>query len=138
MRYTVSDNIDVERLWQIDVVFGTRPALTVVEYRFLREQDAFSFQRLVTGYSPYRRFKNVSASALEQRFFRRAKDIEVCGEAQVWSSAPLEFGEEQPAATDCLPDEGIDVTMAKPPPLLVIFAKTTNGMYQIMRVDSKP
>jgi hypothetical protein len=138
LQYTVSDNIDVERLWQIDLVYGTRPALTRVEYRFLSEQDAFRFQHLVTGYSPYRRFKGVSASALERHLFRRAKNINVSGEAQLWSCAPLEFGEEQPAGAEDLPDEGIDVTMAKPP-LLVIFGKNaTDGTYQIMRVDSKP
>jgi len=141
LRYAISDNTDVERLWQIDVVYGSRPALTTVEYLLKHERDAFRFQRLITGYSPYRRFSNVSASALEQHFWGKAKDINISGEAQVWSFVPLEPEDEQPPTSPAPPnlqDKGMSVTMAKPPPLLLIFAgNETTSTYKIMRVDSK-
>ena len=136
LQYTVSENTNVDRKWQIDVVYGTS---VTVEYQFLHEKDAFTFQRFVTGYHPYRRFQNVFATAPVQRRLRFAKHITLIGEAQFWSGTPLE-DEEQPATPIHLPvpDEGANITLAKRPPLLVLLAKSlTDGTYQILRVDSK-
>ncbi|KAK0701227.1 hypothetical protein B0H67DRAFT_688114 [Lasiosphaeris hirsuta] len=172
--YADADNTDLERLWQIDVVYGTGSDRETVEYQFREQQDAFTFQRLVTGYSPIRslRFEKVSASALEQHTLRRATEIDVKGEAQLWQWSDPQ-GELSPLSTtptgSCtrggtgsirstarivrgggtvqkdLKGREIIVTMAKPPPLLVILArkaatkqeskKPDRGAYQMMRVN---
>lgn len=91
-RYLDPDNTDVTALWNVEVVYGaggTGPP-GGVEYKLLGEHDAFTFQRVVTGYTPSERFKNVTASTLEQHLFKRSTMAEADGEAQLWWSEPPE------------------------------------------------
>lgn len=168
LQYTVSDNTDVATLWHVRVIYGTDSLYPDdIEYHLLSERDAFTFQRLVTGYSPHQRFKNVSVSALEQHTFRRATTVDSDGEVQLWSSQPPESPDEVlvppgPAPTrpgsmfsaqsgpsvrsrisiqTDLKGRELSVTMAEPPPLLVLFGKgprsNGNRRYHIWRVDSE-
>ena len=160
--YTITDNTNLTKLWHIRVVYGGGgPAPQVVNYELRTEQDAFAFQRLITGYSPYRRFKNVEASALEQRTFWQAREVYSFGEVQLWSFQQPEPPDAEPppvplspaqtglsvggssasgygsvislaqtvrVQTDLMGRE-VAVTMAKPPPLLVLFAKAAAPNY---------
>ncbi len=177
--YTVTDNTDLTTLWHIRVMYGGGgPTPQIIDYKLWSEQDAFAFQRLITGYSPYRRFKNVLASALEQHTFRQATEIDSFGEVQLWwlqqpeprdaepppvPLSPAQTGPStrgEPASvygpapslaqtvrvqTDLMGRE-VAVTMAKPPPLLVLFGKdgaSNSGKnvarfrYQMWRVDGE-
>ena len=83
--YTIANNTDLTRLWHVDIVYRRGgSARETIEYQLLSSRDAFTPQRLVTGYSPYKRFKNVFASALKQHMLRQATELEVVGEAQLW------------------------------------------------------
>jgi hypothetical protein len=88
--YTIATNVDVTKLWNFGVVYGSGSTQKTEEYPLYSEQDAFKFQRLVTGYTPYRRFKAVTAYALEQHHLtpgKRATEITFTGEAQLWDAA---------------------------------------------------
>ncbi len=177
--YTVIDNTNLTTLWHIRVIYGGGgPTPQVIDYELRSEQDAFAFQRLITGYSPYRRFKNVLASALEQHTFWQASEIDSFGEVQLWwfqqpeppdvepPPVPLSPTQTGPSTggesasvygsvtslaqtvrvqTDLMGRE-VAVTMAKPPPLLVLFAKAAapnyskkaaRVAYQMWRVDGE-
>ena len=177
--YTVIDNTNLTTLWHIRVIYGGGgPTPQVIDYELRSEQDAFAFQRLITGYSPYRRFKNVLASALEQHTFWQASEIDSFGEVQLWWFQQPEPPDAEPppvplSPTQTGPSTGgesasvygsvtslaqtvrvqtdlmgreVAVTMAKPPPLLVLFAKAAapnyskkaaRVAYQIWRVDGE-
>lgn len=88
--YTIATNMDVTNLWNVGVVYGLGSTQKTEEYPLFSEQDAFNFQRLVTGYTPHRRFKAVTAFALEQHHLtpgKRATEITFTGEAQLWDAA---------------------------------------------------
>jgi hypothetical protein len=88
LRYAVTTNENLSQLWNIGVVYGSSSTRETVEYPLQSEQDAFRFQRLVTGYTPHSRFQRVVASALEQHHFipgKRATELNITGEAQLWS-----------------------------------------------------
>ena len=89
--YTITGIPDVTSLWHIKVIISEHDEWS---YHLLSEQDAFTFQRLITGYSPCGRFKNLFASALERRTFTRSTSIEVIGEVQLWWCQSPESGNE--------------------------------------------
>jgi hypothetical protein len=181
--YTINDNTDLTTLWHIRVVYqvvyqaGDEVA-DATDYKLLSDQDAFTFQRLVTEYSVGSRFRNVSASALQQHLFKRATTIDGVGEVQLWWSQPRDSPDhplEPPSPAPTGQSTGVasasrpgsrlstqsapsfrsvsiqtdqkgrelSVTMAEPPPLLVLFGKggTSNDdnapCLTIWRVDSE-
>ncbi len=89
--YTITDSPDVTTPWHIRVILGMHDES---RYDLLSEQDAFTFQRLITGYSPYARFKNLFASALERRTLTGSTLNEVIGEVQLWWCQSPESGNE--------------------------------------------
>ncbi len=146
--YTISSPTDVETGWNIRVVISKWDS---TEYHLQSEEDAFTFQRLITGYSPYGRFNNVFASALELHTFTRSTLIQQTGELQLWWFQSPESGDKWsplgPAQTErnrsgWFRRERV-VAMAKPPPALpVLFGeeagfKNGNKLYHMWRVDSK-
>jgi hypothetical protein len=168
--YTIATNTDLTELWNVGIVYGSGSTQETVEYPLQSEQDAFRFQRIVTGYMPHRRFKPVTAFALEQHLLARATEIKFTGEAQLWCVAkpkpqdtpisPLQStwdrsstgGRSQSIFTIASTlsgasiqsdDKGkaVAVTIAKAPPLLVLFAKSEahkeGKSWQMMRVDSE-
>lgn len=82
----IATNMDVDKVWNIGVVYGSGSTRETVEYPLQSQQDAFRFQRLVTGYTPHTRFRPVAAYALEQHFApgRQATEIKSTGEVQLW------------------------------------------------------
>ncbi|KAH7310302.1 hypothetical protein BKA65DRAFT_165419 [Rhexocercosporidium sp. MPI-PUGE-AT-0058] len=99
--YTIATNVDVTKLWNVGVVYGSGSTQKTEEYPLYSEQDAFKFQRLVTGYTPHRRFKAVTAYALEKHYltpWKRATEITFTGEVQLWDSA-----QPKPQNTQVLP-----------------------------------
>lgn len=159
--YTIATNMDLTKIWNVGIVYGSGLTRETVEYPLQSEQDAFRFQYLVTGYRPHTRFTTVAAFALEQHIAlgKRATEIKLTGEAQLWwvpqpqpkpfsaksrSQSIYSLASTLTGATILPADKGkvVALTKAKAPPLLVLFAKLEgrNGekSFHMMRVDSEP
>jgi hypothetical protein len=158
--YTITDKVDLASKWVISITYGSEPSRC---HNLWDGQDAFRFQRLLTGYTPYRRFPSVECRSLEQHPFNpfiQATPIDVAGEVQLWlppnpqvtgrdrrdsdgTASGASAGGRPPSIQSFVPTQGrprwqggVAVEEAMMPPLLVCFAQR-EGEYQILRVDGK-
>lgn len=167
--YAMVGSSDLASLWQIRVVYNMEsPFAQNIAYELLGERDAFTFQRLITGYSTHRRFKNVIASALERHLFRRATKIGAVGEVQLWwyhrsesmeqprsafSPAQTSSGSETWSSSGSRPllpfkfSTGsvqsdllgrVTTVTMTEPPPLLVLFGKTNNLYCTWRVNSEP
>jgi len=159
--YGIAEPTNLSRLWNVAVVYGRGVARKTIEYPFKTEADAFRFQQFVTGYLPYKRFRRVTCSSLEQHHpnpFKRATEIDLVGEVQLWRVPPKQppgeplspwstrsgsspaghpgsvLSATQTLRRATLQTNDVAVTNANTPPLLVCFARQGEE-YQMMRVN---